>query len=155
MEITASLNHLRIAPRKVRLVARMLAGKNVIEAEYFLSSIQKASARPLLKLLLSAKANAKHNFQLDPDTLVIVSCLVNDGPVLKRYMPRAHGSAYIIRKRASHVKLTLRDAKPKVETKKKGTATKAVEKDAPKKQEAKPKKETAKRTPATAHKKSK
>lgn len=152
MEIVARLNHLRIAPRKVRLVARMLAGKNVIEAEYFLSSIQKACARPLLKLLLSAKANAKHNFNLDPDTLLVVSCLVNDGPVLKRYMPRAHGSANVIRKRSSHVKLTLKELKPKKEEKK-GTVTND-KKQEPKK-DVKPKKETAKKATPVNHKKSK
>lgn len=141
MDVKATLRHLRIAPRKVRLVARMLAGKNVIEAEYFLSSIQKASARPLLKLLLSAKANAKNNFNLDPDSLIVASCLVNDGPVLKRYMPRAHGSANIIRKRASHVHLTLREVAPKLESKKKNTEkqkkTEPVKKPADKKAVAK------------------
>ncbi len=107
MEITAQLNYLRMSPRKVRLLANLIKGMEIKRAELELQYAGKRSAEPLLKLLRSAVANAKHNFQLAEEGLYIKNILVNQGPILKRSMPRAFGRAAPIRKRTSHVYLVL------------------------------------------------
>jgi len=107
MEITASLKYLKIAPRKVRLVANIIKGLPISSAEDQLRHISNRSAAPILKLLMSAKANAVNNFHLDPSTLFIKSIVVNQGPMLKRALPRAHGATNVIRHRMSHIVITL------------------------------------------------
>ncbi len=107
MEVTAKLRYLRIAPRKVRLVADLVRGKSVEEATHILNFTRKRAAKPLLKLLNSAVANASHNFQLKKENLYISKILVNEGPKLKRWRPRARGMAYEIQKKTSHITLTL------------------------------------------------
>src|SRR3989338_2457985 len=110
-EIKAQLNYLRIAPRKVRLVASALKGLSVNEAEAQLLFRPQRSSQPLLKLLRSAVANAKNNQRLNADNLVIQSIRVDNGPMLKRFMPRAMGRATPIQKKTSHVSLILEDGK--------------------------------------------
>lgn len=105
--ITAHLNNLRISPRKVRLVAKFIVGMRVRDALRELEFMPKRSAGPIKKLLQSAVANAEHNFQLHRNDLIVTSALVNQGPTMKRTMPRARGSAALIRKRTSHVSVTL------------------------------------------------
>ena len=107
MEIKAQLNYLRIAPRKVRLVANLVKGMDAGRAELELKHSVKRSAIPILKLLKSGIANAKHNFQMDSTGLYIKDIKVNEGPVLKRSMPRAFGRAAPIRKKSSHIVLVL------------------------------------------------
>lgn len=107
MEIKAQLNYLRIAPRKVRLIADLIKGTDVTRAESELRHAVKRPARPLLKLLKSAVANARHNFQFDEKTLYVKQILVNSGSPLKRFRPRAFGRASPIRKRTSHILLIL------------------------------------------------
>lgn len=109
--VKAQLKHLRIAPRKVRLVADSIRMKKVGEAMQILSFLPKRSSEPLQKLLHSAEANAKHNFNLDSANLFIVEIRVDAGPVLKRYSPRAMGRATIIRKKTSHITLILSEKK--------------------------------------------
>lgn len=119
MEVTAKLSNLRISPRKVRLVADLIRGSSVKEARGRLSFLVKKTSSPLLKLLDSAAANAKHNFKLNPDEMYISNISVDGGPVLKRTMPRAMGRSYLIRKRTSHINLTLSEKKDKhINTKK-------------------------------------
>lgn len=108
MEIISSLKYLRIAPRKVRLVAGLIKGLSVEKAEYQLKYCLKRSGADVLKLLKSAKANAIHNHHLDPKDLYVAKINVTDGPILKRTMPRARGSAYLIRHRSCHIVLTLK-----------------------------------------------
>ena len=108
MEIISSLKYLRIAPRKVRLVAGLIKGLSVEKAEYQLKYCLKRSGADVLKLLKSSKANATHNYHLDPKDLYIAKINVTDGPTLKRTMPRARGTAYLIRHRSCHVTLTLK-----------------------------------------------
>lgn len=103
---TAQLNYLRIAPRKVRSVADLIRGMSVNEAEAQLLMVSRRSAKPLLKLLHSAVANAK-NKQINADHLFISEIRVDQGPMLKRMLPRARGSASSIQKKMSHVTLTL------------------------------------------------
>lgn len=107
-QITAHLRYLRISPRKVRLCADVMRGKTVKDADLQLRALRKGGAEPLRKLLRSATANAKHNFSItDTDALVVSSIRVDKGPTLKRFMPRARGSAAPIRKRMSHISLVL------------------------------------------------
>ena len=106
-EVKAQLNYLRIAPRKVRLVANLLKGKDVKRAELELLHLQKRVSTPILKLLRSAVANAKHNFDFAEDSLHIKSIIVNQGAALKRSRPRAFGRSSPIRKETSHISLTL------------------------------------------------
>lgn len=107
MEIKAHLKYLRMSPRKVRLVAGIVKNKSVNEADAALGFLTRRAALPLRKLLKSAIANAKHNFNLEKDRLFVKSIRVDQGPVLKRFMPRARGMAAPIRKRSSHITLVL------------------------------------------------
>jgi len=112
----AQLRFLRMAPRKVRLVSDTLKGLSVNDAEAQLMFQPRRAAKPLLKLLRSAVANAKNNQKLNPDTLMIQSIRVDNGPMLKRSLPRARGSASPIQKKMSHVYLCLAESasrKPK------------------------------------------
>ena len=118
MEVTAKLRYLRIAPRKVRLVADLVRGKSVEEATHILNFTRKKAARPLFKLLNSAVANASHNFQLKKENLYISKLVVDEGPKLKRWRPRARGVTYEIQKKTSHITLVLSEAKNKVKNEK-------------------------------------
>lgn len=108
-EIKAQLNNLRIAPRKVRLVAGLVRGATVAEAKRRLMALNKHASQPIAKLLLSAVSNAKNNLKLDGDDnmLVIKEIRVDQGPVLKRFRPRAFGRAAMIKKKMSHVTVIL------------------------------------------------
>jgi len=107
MQVTAKLRHLRIAPRKVRLVAEVIRGLDVEAAEKQLGFINKRAARPMLKLLNSAVANGVNNFKLKKDNLFISELRVDEGPTLKRWTPRAFGRASAIHKRTSHITIIL------------------------------------------------
>lgn len=91
----------------MRLVAGLVKGMDAGRAELELKHSVKRSAVPILKLLKSGIANAKHNFQLEGTGLYIKDIKVNEGPVLKRFMPRAFGRAAPIRKKSSHIVLIL------------------------------------------------
>ena len=107
-EASAQLRSVRIAPRKLRLVADAIKGKNVEAAESELRYIVKRGSRPLLKLLKSAVANAYNNVKIPQSAKLYVRDLrVDEGRAFKRSMPRARGRASLIRKRTSHVKLVL------------------------------------------------
>lgn len=106
-EIKAKLNNLRISPRKARLVADLVRNKKANEAEKLLKFVYKKSAEPFLKLLKSAIANAKNNFNLHEEGLFVKELKVDKGRVLKRFMPRARGVAKRINKRTSHISLIL------------------------------------------------
>jgi large subunit ribosomal protein L22 len=105
--ITATLNNYRQSPRKVRLVATLIRGKNVEQALSMLENITKRSTGPIQTLIASAVANAKHNFNIEKDTLFVKEIRVDGGQVLKRRMPRARGSASPINKRTSHISVVL------------------------------------------------
>jgi large subunit ribosomal protein L22 len=108
-QVTAKLNHLHIAPRKVRLIADALKGLTVNQAEAQLLFRPQRSSEPLLKLLRSAVANAKNNHKMDPGKLVVQVIRVDQGPTMKRFLPRAMGRATPIHKKTSHVVLILED----------------------------------------------
>jgi large subunit ribosomal protein L22 len=106
----ASATHIRISPRKVRMVVDTVRGKSVSQALSILGFTRKKAALPVQKLLNSAVANALENGGIsDADTLVIDRIMVDEGPTLKRYMPRARGRATPIRKRTSHIRIMLRE----------------------------------------------
>ncbi len=105
--ITASLKNYRQSPRKVRSVANLVRGKSVDQALNTLNFLSKKAADPLYGLLLSAIANAKNNFKIEKEGLIIKEIRVDAGYILKRRMPRARGSAFPINKRTSHVNLVL------------------------------------------------
>ena len=107
MDVVAHLRHLRIAPRKVRLVIDLVRGLPVDRAIDQLTLLPKRSSLPILKLIKSAVANAEHNFNIDTKTLVVASIQANEGPKLKRWMPKAFGRANPILKRTSHVTVVL------------------------------------------------
>ncbi len=110
----AKLNYLHMAPRKVRLLANVIKGLSVNEAEAQLMINPKKAGGPLLKLLRSAIANGKQK-ELKPENLVVKDIKVDQGPVSKRHMPRAQGRASLILKRSSHITLILAESqKPKV-----------------------------------------
>ena len=98
---------MRISPQKVRRLADLIRGKSFRLAALTLKEAPKSSADALKKLLDSAATNAKHNAGLKPENLFVKEIRVNEGPTLKRFMPRAFGRAYQIRKRTSHVSLVL------------------------------------------------
>lgn len=103
----AKLNYLRMAPRKVRLVASLLRGLSVNEAEAQLLMMRKRAAKPILKLLRSAVSGAKNRKGFNIDKLIVSSIMVDGGPMLKRYMARAQGRMAEIQKKMSHVTMTL------------------------------------------------
>lgn len=112
MEIIAKLNYYRMAPRKVRLVAGLIRGKKVNEVLAQLAFVSKRSVPDMAKLLKSAISNAKNNFKIkDEQNLYIKKITVDEGPTLKRYMPRARGRAAMIRKKTSHITVVLESKK--------------------------------------------
>ncbi len=109
MKAKAKLTMLRVAPRKSRLVADLIRGKSVSEAENILSFTNRRSSGPILKLLQSAKANAVNNHDMFEDSLFISEIRVDEGTTIKRFLPRARGSADVMRKRTSHINITLEE----------------------------------------------
>jgi len=105
-QASAQLKFLHIAPRKVRFVADLLRGRTVNEAEAQLMLHPRRAAKPLLKLLRSALANAKQK-QMNGARLVVSEVRVDQGTMLKRFLPRARGMATPIQKKMSHVTLIL------------------------------------------------
>ncbi len=103
----AKLNYLRMAPRKVRLVGDLIKGLTVNEAEAQLLAMRKRAAQPLLKLLRSAVANIKNNKRLNEEKFYVESLRVDQGPMLKRSLPRARGMSSPIQKKMSNVLLIL------------------------------------------------
>lgn len=107
MEVIAHTRHLRMSPRKVRLVIDVIRGKNVAIAASQLTFMKKAAAIPVYKLLQSAVANAEHNFHLDTSGLFVKKITADGGPVLHRWTPKAFGRSAPIRKRTSHITIVL------------------------------------------------
>jgi large subunit ribosomal protein L22 len=104
----ASLSYLRVAPRKVRLVADNVRGMKVGEALAMLKFTPQSAAKPLAKLLRSAVANAEQNGgRVDVDALFVRTLTVDQGPKMRRFMPRAMGRAFRIEKKTSHVYVEL------------------------------------------------
>ncbi|AUX12661.1 50S ribosomal protein L22 [Latilactobacillus sakei] len=100
---TASAKSVRMPARKVRMVIDLIRGKSVAEAIAILEFTPRAASPVVIKVLKSAIANAEHNYDLDAENLVVTKAYANEGPTLKRFRPRAKGSASPINKRTSHI----------------------------------------------------
>ena len=109
MEAKAHVTHVRIAPRKVKIVLDLIRNKPVDVAAAILKFTPKAACEPVGKLLKSAVANAEHNYNMDKNQLYGAEALVCPGPIMKRIRPRAQGRAYRIEKRTSHITLVLKE----------------------------------------------
>ena len=106
METTAKLRGLRIAPRKVRIVVDTIRGKRVGDALSILAYTRKAAALPVAKLLKSAIANVEQKGG-NVDELFVSTITVDQGPAMRRFMPRALGRAFTVSKKTSHIELVL------------------------------------------------
>ncbi|HRO66125.1 MAG TPA: 50S ribosomal protein L22 [Pseudobdellovibrionaceae bacterium] len=109
MESKASLKYARVGCQKARLVADLVRGKDVNEAVKTLTFLNKKSALMIKKLIESAIANADYKKTMDIDKLYVKSITVDGGPVLKRFMPRAQGRAFGLRKKTSHINVILEE----------------------------------------------
>lgn len=103
MEARAQARFVRVTPTKARRVVDLIRGRKADEAVALLRFAPQAAAEPVRKVLESAMANAENNEGLAIDALYIAEAYVDEGPTLKRFRPRAHGRAYRIRKRTSHI----------------------------------------------------
>ena len=109
MEAKATAKYIRIAPRKVRIVADIIRGKSVGEAIAILQHTPKVASEVIEKVLKSAIANAEHNFDMNVDALYVSTIYVDQGPTMKRIHPRSRGQAFKILKRSSHVTVMVKE----------------------------------------------
>ena len=100
MEAKATAKYVRVSPRKAGQICDLVRGKNVDEALSIIAKVVK-----------SAKANAENNHEMDVEKLYVASIVANQGPTMKRFMPRAMGRATMIRKRTSHIEVVLKERK--------------------------------------------
>ena len=127
MQVRSTTKYARISPKKARDVAREIQGLPVSDALDALTYTPKKAAHLIGKTLKSAIANAENNHELSADELIVQEATIGDGPTLKRFKPRARGSAGAIRKRSSHIFITLTDEFEAPEEKK--SSTKARKRD--------------------------
>ena len=109
MEVKAITKYQKMSPAKVGPVARLITGKSASVALDLLRAMPKKSARMIEKTLKSAIANATNNNKLSADVLVVKSAVANEGPKMKRWQPKARGSAGPILKRMSHIEVVVTD----------------------------------------------
>ena len=107
----ATAKHIRIAPRKVKIVLDLIKGKSIDEAFAIVKYTPKAASEAIYKVLKSAEANAVNNNGLDRELLYVSEAFANQGVTMKRIMPRAKGSAYRINKRSSHITVAVKEKK--------------------------------------------
>ena len=107
MEVKATAKTLRIPPRKARIVIDLIRGKDVAEAAAILKFTPNAAADAIAKVLKSAVPNAVNNNEMNEEKLYVKACYANEGITLKRFMPRAKGSASAIHKRTSHITIVV------------------------------------------------
>lgn len=111
----AEMKYARMSAFKIRDIARALRGLAAPEADARLRFAPQKSARLLIQTLRSAVANAENNHSIPAEKLVVHEVMVGEGPTFHRFQPKARGSAGPIRKRTSHIRITLREAAPSVE----------------------------------------
>jgi len=111
VEAKAIARYVRLTPRKARLVADVVRGKSALQALDILTFTNKKAAGVLKKTLASAIANATNNFNMNEENLYISKVTIDEGPMLKRVMPRAMGRADIIQKKTSHVTIVVAEKK--------------------------------------------
>lgn len=109
MESRAILKYARISPRKARRVTHLIKGKKAGDALMNLGFLPHKGSKIVSKVLKSAMANAEQKKVADPESMKIAKVFVDQGPTIKRMMPRAMGRADIIKKRMSHITLILEE----------------------------------------------
>lgn len=109
MQAKAITKQVRIAPNKVRPVMDLVRGKPVVRALAILNYMPHKAAREIARTIKSAAANAENNFEMAPDDLIVKLIYADEGPALKRIMPRARGRADRIRKRTTHITVIVDD----------------------------------------------
>lgn len=109
MEAKATAKYVRVSPRKAYQICDLVRGKNVDEALAILKFTPRGAASIIAKVVKSAKANAENNHEMDTEKLYIASIVANQGPTMKRFMPRAMGRATTIRKRTSHIEVVVKE----------------------------------------------
>ena len=107
MEVKAKLRHAKVSAQKARLVADLVRGKDVNEALRALTFLNKKTAGLIKKLIESAVANAGQKQVIDVDNLFVKTITVDQGPMMKRFIPRAQGRATEIKKKMSHINIVL------------------------------------------------
>jgi large subunit ribosomal protein L22 len=107
MAVQAIAKGVRMSPRKVGVVAALVRGRTVADALTILEHTPRRAAKPVSKVIASAKANAEHNHNLKPDTLVITMISVTPGTRMKRYHPAAHGRALPFERKNSHIRVVV------------------------------------------------
>lgn len=112
VEVKATARYVRMSPRKVRRVLDQIRGRSYAEALIVLEFMPYRACEPVLKVLRSAVANAEHNAGLDPRDLTVSTAFADQGPVLRRFRPRAQGRAYQIRKPTCHITVAVAPAEP-------------------------------------------
>jgi large subunit ribosomal protein L22 len=128
MEVKSTTKYVRLSPQKARDVAREIQGLPVSSALDILNFTPKKAAMLIGKTLKTAIADAENNYSLDTGTLIIKEAVIGAGPTLRRFSPRAKGSAGPILKRTSHIFITLVGSAPE---KKKRTVSKVTRKKSP------------------------
>lgn len=108
-EAKATVKAVRVTPRKVRLVIDLIRGKNVSDALAILANVNKSASPVVTKLVNSAAANAVNNHEMNKDKLYISEIYACEGPRMKRFMPRAKGSASGLVKRTSHITVVIKE----------------------------------------------
>lgn len=109
MEARATAKYVRVSPRKARLVIDLIRGKPAGEALNVLRFAKQKAALPIRKALESAIANAEHNYDMDPDALIVSQARVDEGPVLRRLNMRARGMADIMRRPTCHITVVVKE----------------------------------------------
>ena len=117
--VTAQLNNLRQAPRKVRMIVDLVRGKGVLKALQQLEFVIRRPAQPISKLLRSAIANAENNYNMVASNLYIKEFYVDEGVKLKRFRPKAMGAVGEVQKKTSHIRLVLAEKVPGLKAEKK------------------------------------
>lgn len=107
LNVKAISKYIRISPSKVNIVLKMIRGKSIKEAFSILLCVDKKSSKIIEKVLKSAVANAENNNGMDVNSLIVKEAYANEGPVLKRFRPRAQGRAFRINKRTTHITMVV------------------------------------------------
>jgi large subunit ribosomal protein L22 len=108
-EARAIARYIRLSPRKAREVVDLIRGKDLKEALAILRYTPRKASAPIAKVVQSAAANAEHNYEMNKDSLYVAECYVDQGPIIKRFQPRAMGRADLLRKRTSHITVVLKE----------------------------------------------
>lgn len=107
LDVKAIAKYIRISPSKVNIVLKMIRGKSIKDAFSILLFIDKRSSKIIEKVLKSAVSNAENNNGMDINSLFVKEAYANEGPVLKRFRPRAQGRAFRINKRTTHITMVV------------------------------------------------